>query len=121
MNPTSPQQRDVEVDVENSQLTEVLKFYDCGDLLPFCYRIIYLSNVKEALGNIPKSFQLSSQEITSLIILKSEQDKKVQKELQKNKKDANKTYPGGHGGKGLGKLKYNKSRPRSLSNLRRNL
>ena len=63
----------------NDQLQEVLDFYDCGDLLPFVQRVVWLNTVREALGYIPVShFQLNYEEIVALTILIEENQKKMQ-------------------------------------------
>ena len=73
---------EVEVDAdENEDLTKVLTFYDAEYLLPFAERVLWLSNVKEALGYIP--FELSHDEIVALVILLSEVNKKSRQDLQK--------------------------------------
>ena len=74
-----------EIEFQNEKLEEFVEFYDCADLLPFAMRIVYLYNVKEALGSIPSSFGLSHQEISALVILQSEYSMKSQKDMLESK------------------------------------
>lgn len=63
--------------------------YKCDELLPFCQRLLWLSNVKEALGYIPTEFGLTYEEIKGLVLLGEESGKKLQKEqYDMNKKTA---------------------------------
>lgn len=75
-----------EMEFENEKLAEFVEFYDCADLLPFAYRIIWLHGVKEAVGVIPDTFELSPQEVSALVILQSEHNMKAQKDMLENKK-----------------------------------
>lgn len=61
----------------NPELTNVLNFYKCHDLMPFVTRVFWLSNVKEALGYIPREFDIDYMEIKSLVILNQEQARKT--------------------------------------------
>ena len=61
-----------EEEVPNEQLDYLLDFYECWDLYPFAERILWLDDVKEAVGHIPKNFNLSYQEIVGLTILMKE-------------------------------------------------
>ena len=58
-----------EVEVANEQLDELLDFFKCQDLLPLAERILWLSDVKEALGYIPENFNLTYYEIFGLVLL----------------------------------------------------
>ncbi|MDP4272613.1 MAG: hypothetical protein Q8909_21195 [Bacteroidota bacterium] len=66
-----------EITTDNQQLDEVIEFYDCYNLIPLAQRVIWLSNVKEALGYIPPAFELTHLEIKLLVVLQEEQSKKV--------------------------------------------
>ena len=74
-----------EIEFQNEKLEEFVEFYDCADLLPFAMHIVYLYNVKEALGSIPPSFDLSHQEISALVMLQSEYSMKSQKDMLESK------------------------------------
>ena len=62
-----------EIEVPNTILDELLDFYKCQHLHDFAERILWLRDVKEALGYIPKSFGLVYDEIVGLTILLQEQ------------------------------------------------
>lgn len=64
----------------NTQLDAVLDFYECDEVVPFCERIIWLANVKEALGGFPNAINLDYTEIRGLVIYSGETQKKMQSE-----------------------------------------
>jgi hypothetical protein len=66
-----------ELETPSPRLDEILEKFNCEDLLPFCYRIIHLANVKEVLGMIPKYYGVDEDDIAALIILKDESGKKM--------------------------------------------
>ena len=70
---------------ENEQLTDVLEFYSCDHLLPYAQYILWLSNVKEALGHIPQDFDLDHDAIVALVILLDETNKKSQYDMNESK------------------------------------
>ena len=72
-----------EEEVPNDQLDELLDFYECWDLYPLAERIIWLSDVREAVGHIPKDFSLSYQEILGLTALMQEKRLKEAYEAHK--------------------------------------
>lgn len=72
------------------QLEAVFDFYNCADFLPFVRRIIWIGNVKEALGYVPDDFCLNYDEITALVILQTEVSRKSQKDLNESKERSEK-------------------------------
>ncbi len=73
----------------NEQLGDVLTIFDCADLLPLANRVIWLANVKEALGYIPEWFKLTYQEIKLLVILKEENSLKMACDSYQTKREQN--------------------------------
>ena len=73
---------------ENELLNEVIDFFDCGDLLPFAYRVLWLSSVKEVMGYIPDYIPIDYEELKSLVILQSERDRKVASDHYRMKKES---------------------------------
>ena len=71
--------------IPNEQLSKVIEFYDCAYMLPFAERIQWLSSVKEVLGTIPSSFNVTRDEIVGLVILNSEVCKKSQFDIYRSK------------------------------------
>lgn len=83
MNPP-PEDASEPEETENTQLNEVLEFYDCAEYLPYVQHIFWLSNVKEAVGRIP--FNLEYEDIRCLVILQEEIGKKSTKQSQEMSK-----------------------------------
>ena len=81
---------DKEDDVED-KLQLVLDFYDADYLLPFAERVIWLSNIKEAVGHVP--FELSHAEIVAMVILQAEVNMKSQQDINESKRQGNKPHP----------------------------
>jgi hypothetical protein len=69
----------------NRQLTEVIEFYDCADLLPYAYHIMWLAEAREALGYLP--FSLDYFDIRCLVILKEEVNKKQVRDMQQSSRE----------------------------------
>jgi hypothetical protein len=67
--------------VDNPQLSEVLTFYDCADLLPYTSHIMWLSSVKESTGSLA-FFNLEWFDIRCLTILQDEVNKKQSKQMK---------------------------------------
>jgi len=80
-----------EEEIPNPILDEYLEFYDCDDLLPFANRVFWLNGVREALGHIPNWFNITHEEIRSLVILREETSKKMQHESFIAKREASQT------------------------------
>jgi len=66
----------------NGPLGEFLSFYDCYELIPYAHHILWLSSLKEAIGEIPSSFMLDWDDYRALVILKEEQSRKSVKDSQ---------------------------------------
>ena len=66
---------------ENDRLNEVIKFYDCADLLPLAHHVLWLAAVSEATGSLDR-FDLDYLTIRLLVILKEEQSKKSALDMQ---------------------------------------
>ena len=73
----------------NPQLQEVLKFYECEDLLPYVDHLMWLSRVKETLGFLP--FKVDYETICCLVILQEEINKKSAYDSQKMKEESERT------------------------------
>ena len=77
-----------EIAKTNPQLAAVLRYYDCEEIIPFCERIMWLGNVKEALGKIPDNFRIDWDEIRGLVILQEEVSKKIQHDQLESRREA---------------------------------
>ena len=62
-----------EFEVPNEILDTYLDFYKCQHLHEFAARILWLRDVKESLGYIPKTFDIRYDEILGLTTLLQEQ------------------------------------------------
>lgn len=76
---------------ENTLLNEVIEFFKCEDLLPFAYRILWLSAVKEAVGYIPNYIPLDYEELRGLVVLEEERGKKLASDHYRMKQETDRT------------------------------
>lgn len=72
----------------NQLLEDLVEKFECEEYLPFAYRLIWLSSVKEVLGYIPDWFHLSYAEIRGLVILHDESAKKLAHDNWNQKQEA---------------------------------
>jgi hypothetical protein len=79
-------EREVPDPPEDTRLNETLDIYDCAYLIPYVHRVMRLAQVKEALGWMPPSYNLSQLDIDCLVILKEEQDKRTVFEQNQQRK-----------------------------------
>jgi hypothetical protein len=80
---------------QNTQLDDVLNFYDAWDLLYYVNHIIWLSSVKEAVGIIP--FKLDYLDICALVILEDEKHKKELADIRKTRNSSGMGMSAGFG------------------------
>lgn len=85
-----------------TRLDEVLRVYECEDLIPVANRILWLSAVREALGHIPPAFDLTCEEIDGLVILQEELSKKMQQDHKQLEKETAKIRSQAGSGSGSG-------------------
>jgi hypothetical protein len=84
-----------EDNADSEELDELLEKRNCAELMPLVQRILWLGNVKEALGYIPDSFSINYIEIKGLVLLKQEQNRKMAYDSWQLKKDADNKTPRG--------------------------
>ena len=80
-----------EEEIPNPVLDEYLDFYECQYLHPFCERVIWLADVKESLGYIPRDFDVNHDEIVALTILLQEKRLRESIEAHKSKRMSERT------------------------------
>ena len=77
-----------EFEIPNKTLDDLLDLYQCQHLSDFVTRIFWLSDVQEALGHIPESFDLVYDEILGLTTLVQEKRFREACDAYKTKRDS---------------------------------